>query len=304
MIPFMKAAEYDEVFLAYMDTSLYLSERLYEQHNKIEGAFFLAATYGFQARLYSDRKQWGKAASAGKNALNYMEECRDYTDYSPEIQFGDALFNYYTVIAEEEYPLLKPLMWFLPEGDKELGMKQLKEVSTNAFYTRTEAQYFLMRILSSEKQDRNRALQVAEYLHTTFPDNSYFHRFYARLLYSTGNYNKAVEECKVILDRLDSMQVGYEFQSGRYASFFLGHINELRGNYDEALKYYELCIGYSEYLKLQKKGYYRFSLLHTANIYYRKGDKVNAKKYYKLAKKYSKRSSGSYQHARDMLDKL
>lgn len=304
MIPFMKAAEYDDEFLAYMDTSLVLSKRLYEQDNKVEGAFFLAASYGFQSRLYSDRKQWTKAASTGRNALKYLEECKKYTDYSPEILFGDALFNYYAVIADEEYPLLKPLMWFLPEGDKELGIKQLKEVSTNAFYTRTEAQYFLMRILAREKQDRERAVLIAQYLHETFPDNSYFHRFYARLLYTTGKYNKAIVESEDVLRKIDEGFVGYEEQSGRYASFFLGHINELRANDDEALKYYKKCIEYTEFLGVTHQGYYHFSLLHAGNIYKRKDDKEQAKKYYKLTKKYSKRGSGSHQRAKAALKTL
>ncbi len=304
MIPYLKSAEYDDEFLAYMDTSLYLAERLYEEDNPIEGAFFLAATYGFQSRLFSDRKQWTKAASAGRNALKYLDEIKGNEDYSPEILFGEALFNYYAVIAEEEYPLLKPLMWFLPDGDKEEGIKQLKEVATNAFYTRTEAQYFLMRILAREKKDRQRALQVAEYLHETFPDNSYFHRFYARLLYSTGSYSKAIEESESIINRIDSMQVGYEYQSGRYASFFLGHIYELRGDYENSLKYYKLCIGYSEYMEATDKGYYHFSLLHTANILRGRGEDKEAKEYYKLTKKYAKRGSSAWKRAREALKEM
>ena len=42
---------------------------------------------------------------------------------------------------------------FFPDGNKELGIEQLKTVANNAFYTRTEAQYFLMRILTEEQDD-------------------------------------------------------------------------------------------------------------------------------------------------------
>ena len=57
-----------------------------------------------------------------------------------------ALYNYYAEWISENYAILRPVLMFFPDGNKELGIKQLKTVANNAFYTRTEAQYFLMRI--------------------------------------------------------------------------------------------------------------------------------------------------------------
>ena len=37
------------------------AHRLYDEVNQIEGAFFLAAAYGFQGRLYGDRGQYLKS---------------------------------------------------------------------------------------------------------------------------------------------------------------------------------------------------------------------------------------------------
>lgn len=304
MIPYNDNGDYDEEFTAYMDTSLVLSKRLYKGVNEIEGAFFLAATYAFQGRLYSDRKQWRKAASAGKNALKYLEKCRGNEAYSPELLFGDALFNYYSVWVGENYPLLKPIMAFFPKGDKDLGIDQLKTVSTNAFYTRTEAQFFLMRILSNERQDLPRALQISKYLHETFPRNAYFHRYYARLLYYTNRYAPAKEESLSILDRIDSLETGYESQSGRYASFFLGHINDIQGNISEALKYYQLCIDYSEYLEATDGGYYHYSLLHMGILAEAEGEKEKAKEYYKRAIKKSKGKDEANKKSKEALRRL
>ena len=90
--------------MAYMDTSLVLSEKLYEV-NEIEGAFFLAATHGFVARLESDRGNWGRAAISGKNALSYVDVVRENVDFSPEVLFGDAIMNYYTEWIRDNYPL-------------------------------------------------------------------------------------------------------------------------------------------------------------------------------------------------------
>ena len=143
IIPNISNTAYDDDFLTTMDTALVLSERLYEEVNEIEGAFFLAATHAFKGRLYSERRMYTKSAFSGRNTLKYLKEVRGYQDYSPEILFGDALFNYYAVWIRENYPFLRPLMAFFPRGDKDLGIAQLKDVANNAFYSRTEAQYYL-----------------------------------------------------------------------------------------------------------------------------------------------------------------
>ena len=146
-------SKWDQLFLAQMDSAQIKAHRLYDEVNQIEGAFFLAAAYGFQGRLYGDRGQYLKASLAGKNALKYLNIGKDEEDFSPELLLGKGLFNYYAQWIPEHYPMLKPIMSFFPEGDKSIGIAQLKETSRNAFYARTEAQYYLLRILYEEEQN-------------------------------------------------------------------------------------------------------------------------------------------------------
>ncbi|MFK7952776.1 MAG: hypothetical protein AB8B73_07990, partial [Ekhidna sp.] len=138
IVPNYDNKEWDKEFLAYMDTTEMLARKM-KKFNEIESSFFIAAANAFAGRLYSERRDYRKAAFAGKKALNYLEECRGHETYSPELLFGDALFNYYAEWIREEYPLLKPIMVFFPKGKKEKGIEQLKEVARNAFYSRTEA---------------------------------------------------------------------------------------------------------------------------------------------------------------------
>lgn len=304
ILPNFDNTQYDETFYAYMDTALVLSERMYNELNEVEGAFFLAATHAFKGRLYSERRDWGKAAFSGKNALKYMEECRGNGDLSPELLFGDALFNYYSEWVPENYPLLKPIMAVFPDGDKDLGIQQLKTVARNAFYTRTEAQYYLMRISYYEEKDLPAALQLSGYLHKTFPRNAYFHRFHTRLLYQSGQYNEAVKESMSILNRIDSAYAGYEYNSGRYASFFLGHINELRRNYDNAKKYFKLAMEYGEAADAMDKGYYIYSVLHLGRVALKEEDKEAAEAYFKQVKKLTSRKHGANKEARQRLKAL
>ncbi|CAE7482786.1 eryC1 [Symbiodinium microadriaticum] len=238
--------EWDATFLAYMDSAEVLSKRLYEEVNELEGAFFLSAVYAFQGRLYSDRGDYVKAALVGKKCLKYLEITRGNSEFSPEILFGDALFNYYAKWIREHYPYLKPLMAFFPDGDKKKGIEQLEETARNAFYSRTEAQYYLMRILYAEEGDLEGALQIARYLHEQYPNNAYFHRFFVRLTYQKGNFKEAEEEALEIIQRIDLGWPGYEWNSGRYAGFFLGHIYEVYKKPEDAMKYYNYAIEYGE----------------------------------------------------------
>ena len=299
---------YDESFLAYMDTTIMVSENLYKKYPayKVEATFFLAAAYGFKGRLYSEegRHQWRKAASAGKQALNYLEESKGYHSLSPELLFGDALYNYFSVWVPENYSALKPIMWFFPKGDKALGLKQLREVSYNAFYTRTEAMVWLMRIQNSYENNNREAMHLSEYLYTTYPNNPFFHRYYARVLYANGRFTQAEPVCKRILEKIDSAQVDYEATSGRYAAFFLGQIHEARGKLEDAKNYYLKSKLYSEKVNATDAGYYLYTLISLGEIAEKQGNKAEAKKYFTEVKKRSNRKDETFKDAKKRLKKL
>ncbi|SMD36503.1 hypothetical protein SAMN04488029_2927 [Reichenbachiella faecimaris] len=304
IVPNIQDEQYDSAMLVYMDSTILIAENIFDHGSTVEGGFFLSAAYAFKGRLYAERHAWRKAATAGKNAMKYLDYCRDHEEFGPEILFGDALYNYYSVWIPENYPILKPIMMFFRDGDKALGLSQLREVANNAFFTRTEAQYFLMRILADEEHDKKSALFIAEYLNQTFPNNAYFQRYYARMLYTSGRYAKAENIAKSIISKIDSSYVGYEQNSGRYAAFFLGEINSHRDEPEEAEKYYQLCVKYGNEIGAQEKGYYLYSMLNLGRYAADRGDKEEAKEKFKLVKKLSNKKARTYDLAKEYLKSL
>ncbi len=308
IMPNTKDTSHDDSFLGYMDTTIYVGENLYKNHPayKTEAAFFLAAAYAFKGRLYSDeeRKNWRKAVSAGTNALDYLKYSKEKEALNPELLFGDALYNYFSVWVPENYPALKPVLWFFKKGDKALGLKQLTEVSYNAFYTRTEAMVWLMRILNSYENDQPRAFQISEYLHTSYPNNPYFDRYYARMLYSMGKFTQAEPACKSILMKIDSGQVGYEATSGRYAAFFLGQIYEARQKLDDAKEYYLLCMKFAEQIGSTDSGYYLYSMIALGEIAGRQGNRAEARRWFKEAKDKADRKDEAFKEAKSRLKRM
>ncbi|PZX50935.1 tol-pal system protein YbgF [Algoriphagus chordae] len=296
--------KYDATFVKYLDRAIAKAQVMFdEDETNKEAAFFLAAGYGFQSRLYSERKSWTKAAWAGRNSLKYLDLSRGEEEFNPELLLGDALFNYFAEWIPDNYPLMKPVMALFPEGDKKLGLRQLEEVANNAFYTRVEAQYFLFRLYASEEKEPFKALQISEYLHEEFPNNPYFHRSYARHLYTVGRWTESVEQSKQILERIDAKMPGYESNSGRYAAFYVAQYNERLGDLEQAKKYYLLTLSFGEESESQESGYYLHSLLQLGKIATEENNKDLAKQYFKKVKKYAKRKHPAHQEARDYIKK-
>lgn len=221
-----------------------------------EAAFFLAAAYAFKGRLYAERKNWIKSAWAGKQAMKYLERSRGDGDINPELVFGDGLYNYYSRWIPENYPSLKPLLTFFRKGDKQLGIKQLENVSQNAFYTRMEARYFLVQVYAMEGQSK-KGLQLSRMMHALYPRNSYFHRYAARTAFSLGQLDEAARYAKELLDRIDAGSYGYGDNDGRYGAYILGYANQhYYRNADLAKKYYRLTIGYAVSNDSEESGYF------------------------------------------------
>jgi hypothetical protein len=298
---------YDDKFFEYMDLCIDKAKDLYDENdNDIEATFFLSAAYAFKSRLNADRKNWTKATFNGRSALKYLKRGREINELSPEFMLGDALYNYYSIWIPKNYPMLRPVMLMFKKGDQKLGIQQLEEVARNAFYTRTEAQYFLMRIYNSP-EDENKpdlALPIAQYLHTTFPDNAYFHRYYASILYKLGKIAELETVAKSILTKIEDKMPGYEGISGRYGAFYTAYIQKaVYRNVDQAEFYYKKAIEFAESTQSLDSGYYLSSLCALGSIEHSRKNYKKAKEYYTLTKKHASKKSSQYKEANNYLKK-
>ena len=293
----------DKNFLSLMDESINLSKQIYDQGNKVDGAFFLAASYGFKGRLLSERRKWSAAAFAGRNAIKYLKEIRKDDLMIPEISFGNGLFNYYSIWISERYPLLKPIIKLFPEGNKNKGVEQLNIASNNSFYTRTEAQYFLMRIYSGEGK-LSKAFQLSEYLKDTYPQNSIFHKYYTQLLYRNSRLNECLKESNNIIVNYKKRKFGYNEDEVRIAHFFLGEIYHSNLNFEKAIFNYKKSIEFSEKIGKQKMGYSIFSNFSLGRIFFNRNEYKQAKIYFKRVLKLTKRKDDLNKRSRNFLKKI
>jgi tetratricopeptide (TPR) repeat protein len=260
MVPYIDTEDfrntYEKEFLSYIDLSIEKGENMFDKNDKnLEAAFFLCAAHGFKGRYFAENKGYVKAAFQGKSALHYLTYTKGKGDLSPEFLFGESIFNYYSEWIKDEYPLLKPIISMFPKGNKNLGLAQLTECANSAFYTRIEAQYFLMRIYNNEENNSRAAYPYAKHLNETFPDNPYFQRVYARLAWELGYYAECEKICYDINYKVNIAMPGYEENTGRYASFFLGRILYEKGELEKSKFYFLKTSVFAESGSMSKMGY-------------------------------------------------
>lgn len=297
----IQTKEFDKSFFAYLDTAVYYGERMWKKDKRnYEAAFFLSAAYGFDARLNSERANWRKATVSSRRSLEYMQKASEANGLSAEFMFGSGLFNYYAVWISENYPLLRPVLIFFPKGNKRLGLQQLKNVAENGFYTGTEAKFFLMKIYQNEENKPDEAKPIAKFLATNYPDNAYFERFYARLAFAEGDFKTAERLSNDIMDKIKRRLPGYEAISGRYATYYLGFLQQHKyKKLDKAKEYYKQCIEYAKETGEEDSGYYQYANINLAHISDQQGDVEGAVTYYNEVLDVAEKKSDAYREAKD-----
>jgi len=305
MVPNTDDTRYDSRCLALMDSCIELADKLYdEKEDKVEASFFLSAAYAFKSRIHSERQHWTRATFAGKNALKYLERCKGKSEISPELLFGDGLFNYFADWIPANYPLLKPILWLFPKGNKQLGMEQLEKVGNNGFYTRTEARYFLLQIYGYENQYA-KSYDLAKYMHQTYPDNPYFERYYLRSAFVRGYTAEADAIAVRLLERINQRNTGYEAVTGRNAAYVLGYYNQYYyNNLPKAKEYYEKTVDFATQAKAFTAGYYLSALVGLAKIAETNKDYEAALAYYKTVLDKGERKSSQYKEAKQAIGNL
>lgn len=305
IVPNTDDTRYDARCLALMDSCIDLAEKLYdEKEDKVEASFFLSAAYAFKGRIHSERQHWTRATFAGKNALKYLERCKGKSEISPELLFGDGLFNYFADWIPANYPLLKPVLWLFPKGNKQLGMEQLEKVGNNGFYTRTEARYFLLQIYGYENQYA-KSYDLAKYMHQTYPDNPYFERYYLRSAFVRGYTTEADAIAVRLLEKISRGNTGYEAVTGRNAAYVLGYYNQhYYNNLPKAKEYYEKTVDFSTQAKAFTAGYYLSALVGLAKIAEANKDYEAALAHYKTVLDKGERKSSQYKEAKEAIGNL
>ncbi len=263
-----RSRQYDEEFLQKIERVLQVCQPILE-HNPydIVGLFFKGGALGYRGRFYAMRERWIRAANDGREAFNILLQVQRLAPGNHDVLLGTGIYNYYAVKLPEMYPILRPLLLFLPPGDKELGILQLRASARNARYAATEARVVLLQILYDFEQNAAEALPVAEELHRDYPRNPYFHRYLGRCYVRLGDLQRMEETWREILRRCIEKWSGYDELTAREALYYVGLALMQRGQYEEALQYFYKCDEMSRVLDEDPSGFMVKTNLNIGKIY-------------------------------------
>lgn len=203
--------------------------------------FFKGAALGFEGRYYALRGDYFKAATSGKDGMDILQELQKLAPTNRDIMFGTGVYNYYASAIPEKYPLLKPVMMFLPRGDKELGILQLRAAAEMARYAAVESMVQLVSVYYSFEKQPSNALPYARELHKRYPNNPLFSRYLGRCFVSVGPLDSMELIWREVLLGYMDKRPGYDEFAAREALYYIGTALMIHGNYDLALKYYYKC---------------------------------------------------------------
>jgi len=243
-------------------------QRLDKNENDVTALFFKGGAVGFRGRLRANRGTWLAAAKDGLVALPAVRKAFRLEPENYDVLLGMGIYNYYADVIPSQYPLVKPLMLFLPSGDKKKGLEQLELAAQKARYAKTEAMYFLVQTYFSYEKQYVRALELARELHTKYPRNPLFHRMYGRCYVSLGYWAEAFQIFTEVEERFRNKQVGYDVYDGREAYYYIGRHYFLAGRLDDASQQLYQCDALSRKIdKSSPSGFMSMANLMIGMIY-------------------------------------
>lgn len=180
-----------------MTKSVRIAEKYTEkERTHLEGVFFDLFGRAFKAMYYADNGKSAKVVPDLRTMYHNTKEGFDLKDQFSEFYFSTGLYNYYIEAYPEAHPIYKPLLSFMQDGDKVLGLKQLNFAINNTVFLKVEAMLFMSIIQLNYKNDLNTAAIYAERLHRNYPDNIYYHGRLITILLHQHRYQRVREEMK------------------------------------------------------------------------------------------------------------
>ncbi|MDA1027511.1 MAG: tetratricopeptide repeat protein [Bacteroidetes bacterium] len=254
----------DKAFHSQMEEVIKRSDRLLKRKDyPFDAIFFKTAAHGFRGRLQSDRENWFRAAQEGKSAMKHIFTIAEKDPQNADLLFGIGVYEYFAEAIPERYPVVRPLMFFFPDGDKARGLKQLELAARHGRLVSAEAAYFLLQIYTSFEPEYDKSVEFVTLLREKYPQNALFHVMEGRVYFRWGQWDKAKAIFTDVVSNHSNKHTGYANPLVSQAHYYLGRQDMLSGNDPSAAAHF------LEAIKLE--GAYKFDSFFRTNATLRAG---------------------------------
>lgn len=296
---------HDEQFVTMMKKANYQAGKLrHRQSSHADALIIQAISNGYIGRQYSNREEWISSLNYARKALNTYEYLLELQPDMADLKLARGLKFYYSAYLPEAYPVVKTVSWFLPEGDKEKGLRLIREASEEAIFARAEATYFLGNINYNYEQNYDAAVQYFERLHRQYPRNNYYARILLKSYYQRHRYDQALQFIDQTLQRWKTNKLPFEQVMKEEFLTWKGRVLEKRGQQKEALKLYKQAFEIGNTLpNTNGRAFWVAAGYSAGKLLHRSGVDNEARPYLKKAAE-SDVSSDYRKEAKELLSKI
>lgn len=191
-------------------------KRLKSGGESAENYFYVGTGYGLRARLEAARGNGLAAARSAKKMRANLEKCLALDPNFHDARAGLGVYNYY---VDALPAIIKPLrlIMFLPAGDREKGIEELKLTLRNGSLCQVGASFYLICIYLG-KGALEQALEAASDLRASYPDNPLFYLIEAEVYRRIGDGGRAAELSAKAIELARAKHKSYDGDIARLAS--------------------------------------------------------------------------------------
>jgi tetratricopeptide (TPR) repeat protein len=216
-----------------------------------------------------------KAGKVGEKGRKHNERALELDPGFVDAKFALGTYSYYVSVANRYIKFLSWL-WFVPTGDRDLGLQYLAEVAAHGDIRRFEALATLQRILMYMEDDPPSSRPFVEEMIRLHPENSYVQFEVVEVRLATGDYARAVEAARSLEQTTGDRYGDSERRS--LARIWRARAELFRGRTDEAGRILDEVDMRWDEIKVWGR---RWALLTRGNLQDLKGDRESAIGYYK-----------------------
>lgn len=299
--------QYDEEFFNLMKLADYEAGRLLRKQPDHPDALIIASVANaYAARHHSNRENWITSMNLGRRAFQAHGRLLEVRPNLPDNEFAEGLKRYYSAYIPDNYPVVRAISWFLPEGDKQGGILSLQKASKNGVFARPEAAYFLGYILLNYEEDYEEASEIFETLVNSYPENGYYRRLHIRALVQMKRYEEAKGAAQIVLN--NRSESNRDTDSDRVlleeVLHWLGRSHYHTGSYQDAAEAFEKSYEAGLHLpNLKQREFHTLSAYFAGRVHELMSNSQGAIMYYQAALEQSAGDQAK-QSAKERLDRL
>ena len=162
-------------FIDLLDHCVNLAVSMQEvEDTRLEGVFFDLFGRAFKAMFWADNGKPGKVIPDLGTMYRHTIEGFVLKDQFSEFYFATGLYNYYVEAYPEAHPVYKPLVSFMQDGDRELGLEQLDHAIKQTTFVKAQSLLFMTLIQLNYENNLPLAFHYAKRIYSVYPKNVYF----------------------------------------------------------------------------------------------------------------------------------